>query len=132
MENMPISLGYTKCYSAINSGLPVHENLELDGSYKYLRRFSKWAMNNRVCYKCRFPWVYGDFDCECGKCDSYKSRIKFAIDEAVKVLDFDKLKIQQCAVQIEKDMKGGSEYAILSNKAKMMITDLQLTCINIE
>lgn len=113
----PVTLGYQECYGSYLSGLPEINDVRLTQSYSYLNEFAKWAIENKVCIKCRFPWA--DYkECKCGKYIGNKDRIDGAEKAALTILDFDREHILGLARQMEMDLQGDSEYARLNAKAR--------------
>ena len=125
LENNPfevrVSVGNIGSYGSYNSGLPMYNVPELEQQYSYLREYARWAIENTVCYKCRFPWGSTYHTCECGKYEEFKRDIDLAEEAGLAILAYDELHTIQLAKKMEEDMKGDSEYAQLSRKARTVM-----------
>lgn len=125
-----VEAGQHVAWGSYISGLPEYNNPELEGSYYYIKEFSKWAIENRVCNKCRFPWIEYYRACNCGKYDENHIRIAEAEKHATKILDYDKQQVLAWAKQIEIDLEGDSEYARLNRKAREVMGRCIARCNN--
>jgi len=104
-------------YGSYLSGLPEYKDEHLQIYYSRLKEFAQWAIENKVCPKCRFPWdSYGR--CSCGKYETNKKFIDDAERDALVILEWDHVKMAAWGKQIEIDLQGDSEYAQLSRKGR--------------
>ena len=114
-----ISMGNIGAYGSYWNALPVYNTEELKPYYFELKEYAKWAIENKVCVICRFPWsrMQGD-SCECGHYKTNKERIDKAICYAMKILAYDQMKMVELAKRWEADLADeNSEYAQLNRKA---------------
>lgn len=130
-ENNPfelrVSAGHIGAYGSYSSGLPVYNVSELEQQYSYLKEFAKWAVENKVCTFCRFPWTRGNYNnlkyirCECGKYKTNKRDINLAQEAAESILEYDRIKTLELAARMEEELKGDSEYAQLNRKSRSIM-----------
>jgi len=81
-----VSAGDIGCYGSYNSGLPIYNVPKLEESYSYIKEYAKWAIENKVCHSCRFPWSHMRRTCECGKSQENKLNIDLAEEAGLKIL----------------------------------------------
>jgi len=113
-----VAMGNIGTYGSYLSGLPSYPNQSLQLNYSRLREFAQWAIENKVCLKCRYPWDVLYITCSCGKYEANKELMDSATKDAKEILDFDEAYIRDWANQIEIDLQGDSEYAQLNRKAR--------------
>lgn len=113
-----VEIGQEGIYGSYLSGLPEYGNPELQEYYSQVKEYSQWAIENKVCLKCRFPWVGIYKSCDCGKYEANKAYVDAAEISAMKILDYDRQQVLSWAKKMEEDLQGDSEYARLNRKAR--------------
>jgi len=119
----PISMGNIGAYGSYGSALPFYRTEKLEKEYEYLKEYAKWAIDNKACTKCRFPWSRPNyFDCECGLYENNKDKIEQAVAYVETIFAYDRKALLELSMKLEADINDNrSEYAKMNHKAAAIL-----------